>query len=466
MDTHTLFHQLDDIAMPKGDATTFLSVGACVVVVTALLGIARNRPHWFLRPSLLVLTLYVLRVQFPSIFYLRAVSETLPTPWHYPLIIHGFSLLYLFFALPLFLVGDRHCLDAWCRMKRQIQAKLSCPPHFFVVLLIASIGTLAFYFLVLPFSETGLYHLFSDPTQLRQARETSWKLLPSRALTYIYGWNYATVAPLLLIGSTMIIVQHRRLQYIAVAAVAAFSMMLSANRASIGVAVLLVLLTYYFARDSKLRVGRSVVYLLIVATIASLGPAYITLRREGHEATPAMLADYTQRLLVGRALLTPAHTTRMYVYHAQTCGHVGLAGIRPVAGLINTPFVEVANMIGTTYVLGAGPTTICNTNFVGTYYLLFGLGTIPFCAVGLLAFDAFALVFRLRRLLILPFFLLFVSLAIPFSEGGFTGSALSGGFVLVPVLALLALLPRSLANAGSSYPPRALLDGATARSSG
>ena len=75
MNHNGLFDIMGDVALPPADAVTAFAVACSVLVLAALLIIAVKRVHWYLRPSLLVLAVYALRVQWPSLFYLRKVSE-------------------------------------------------------------------------------------------------------------------------------------------------------------------------------------------------------------------------------------------------------------------------------------------------------------------------------------------------------------------------------------------------------
>jgi len=438
MNQKQLFDTMGDFSLPPADAATVFAVACSVLVFAVLSAIAVRRVHWYLRPSLLIFGAYALRVQWPSIFYLRKVAETAPTPWHYTFIIHGFALLYLVVAIPLLMAGDRRMRATWARMRRQIESKQVWPGHLTAILLTVTLLTMLWYFLTIPFTETGLYYLFTSPTELTAAREASWKLLPSETLIYLYSWNYNTFAPMLLAGATVMLLQRGRLDYLLFGSLAALSTFLSANRGGVAQAVLVVLVTYFLLRAKRIRMLRTALYIALCGALVSLGPAYISLKREGRELTPAAYAERINSILFGRSILGPAHTVKMYVYHTQVSEYRGLAGIRPLAILAGTPYENVSNEIGRQYVSGGGPTTICNTNFVGAYYILFGLFTVPLCVAGVLLFDLFALVFRIQNLTVLPFFVLFILKALLLSEGVFTTGLITGGLWLIPLLALVA----------------------------
>ncbi len=448
-----LFERTKDLALPPVDVTTFLAVGCCLLSIVALLLIGYKKRHWFLRPSLLTFSWYVLRVQVPSIFYLRKTADVVPIPWHYLFIIHGFAISFLAIAIPLYFASDGHTKEIWDKMWRQIEAKQSSLPGYFVVFLLCCTGlTMLAYFSTISFYQTGLYFLLTDPMGLNMARELSLKLLPNRFVIYMYSWNASLFVPLLVMTATIMIVQRRRLDYIPVAAAAILSSSMAATRNNFGAPVLLALLTYFFLRTKRIRPIRLAVFALVGGFLVLLGPAFISIAREGRPVTGAALVGRITGSMFNRAVMAPAHTTLMYVYHTQVTETRGIVGIRPIAILLGEPYNEVTQELGREYVGHA--TTVVNTNFIGAYYILFGLVTIPVCIIGVLLFDLFGLIFRIRNLAILPFFVLFITKSLSLSESIFTSALLTKGFLFIPILALLSVWFASTNEADGSNKAR------------
>lgn len=442
MGPKSLFNAIEDISLPPIDLTTSFAICTSLLALIFLLYVAKKRIHWFLRPSLLIFAVYVLRIELPSILYLKKAADTLQTPWHFGMIIHGFSLIFLIVALPIYLRGSQHTEATWKSMRRQIEAKQTLPRYCIAILLTLTGATMIIYFMTVPFTGTGLYYLFTDPMSLNRARDESLKLLSNPIVRYLYSWNFNTFVPLLLVAFTTIIIQRRRLDYIPVALAVIVSTLMTMSRASVARTVLIVLLTFFFIRTKQIRFTRLTMFAIIGVTLILLGPALISILREGKDVSQEALVKRLTGSVLGRAELVPSQSIMIYVYHTQITEQLGLSGIRPLAALTGQDYFNMANETGRIYVRGGGATTLCNANFIGAYYASFGLWTIPFCVIGVLAFDVFVLVYRIPNLIILPIFILLIIKAIALSQSVFTTLLLTNGFILIPVLALLARQPK------------------------
>jgi len=441
MDPKLTFHLVEDAGLPPMTGAAALAVAACALSVAAVVLILWRRPYWFLHPTLPVFALYVARVQFPSLFYLGEAIERLPDPWHYPLIIHLFAILFLVLALPIYFLTDASYRAIWERIRAQVAAGEVMPRRLFMVSLGLMCGVLVVYFLVHPFTSTALYMMFTRPGEITAARETSWKLLPSRALVYAYSWSYNTFAPLVICGATAQILRKRQPAYVFALLLAVFAMMLGLHRAALGLAAITCLSTYYLiSRRRILPTTRTLVIIVLALAITCVQAGYITVLREGRDVTTDNLVEASKRILLGRILMEPAHTIRLYCYYAQQRGYTGSGGVRPLSWFTGAEYVNLPNEIGRRYISGGGPTTVCNTNFVGTYYASFGLLTIAISVFGLLAFELLGLVYYFRRLAVVPFCVLFWLKAIHLAEGQFTSMFVTGGYFWVVVLVPFGLV--------------------------
>lgn len=459
MDPKLTFRLVEDAHLPPLNGATALAVAACAVSIAAVMLILWRRPYWFLHPTLPVFAFYVARVQFSSLFYLGDAIERLAHPWHYPLMIHLTSLVFLVFALPIYILTDARYRAIWARIQTQVAAGEVVPQRLFLVSMGVLCGVLLMYFMVYPFTETALYKMFTRPADITAAREASWKLLPTRPLVYAYSWCYNTFAPLVICGATARLVRKRQPVYVLALLGGMFAMMLALHRAALGLAAVTCLATYYLISKRRiLPTTRTLVIIILALAITCVQATYITVLREGRATTTENLANTAKRILLGRIFLEPAHTTRLYCYHAQHRGYAGSGGVRPLSWFTGAEYVDLPNEIGRRYISGGGPTTVCNTNFVGTYYASFGLATVIISVLGLLAFELLGLVYYFPRLAVVPFCMLFWLKAIHLAEGQFTSMFITGGYfwtvVLVP-FGLVGAKPLVGPAAGTRWLPAA-----------
>jgi hypothetical protein len=436
----TIFFEPGSVSLPPlDDLKTYFAVGCSLLVTAVLLAIFRYRRHWFIRPSLLILAAYHLRIQWSSVFFIESAGRQLPAPWQYFLTIHGFALAFLLVALPLYAFADRPLRQISETMKRQILGGRCWSVRLEWVLLASTAVVLGLYFVIIPFSDTGLYTLLTDPLGLRMAREDSLKLLPSATVKYLYTWVNNTLAPLLIVGAAVYLVGKSKpaskIARLGTLAFAFFAMALPGNRAAFAFVPLTFAITYFLVKLRRPRLLTLALCLLVISAI----PALVTLRREGGDTSAKTYGEYLERIVAGRLFLTPARTTLLYFYDAQAHGFWGAAGIRPLAILADVPFREAPFEIGQAYSPGASQYTYFNASFVAHYYLLFGGFTIPLSVVGVLLFDLLLLVFLSPRIPVMPFVVLFITKSLLVAEGALTSNAVTGGYILIPLLALLAL---------------------------
>ena len=182
--------------------------------------------------------------------------------------------------------------------------------------------------------------------------------------------------------------------------------------------------------------GRAAVALGVA--VAAVLPTLVTLLREGRELSTSILLQYLDLIGLGRVFLTPVRTGVHYFQYVEIGGLIGPGAIRPLTWLIDVPYVNVAREVGLRYIGTGVESVLANANFLFAYYAAFGMGAVLLSIVGVYLLDAFTLFLAEAPTAVVPLLVLLLLKSAALSETVLTTALLTGGFLLIPVLAFWA----------------------------
>lgn len=394
----------------------------------------------FLKPSAAFLVFFHIRMQWAGTLLAGTAETYLPEPIVFMLLLHGVPLTGLAMT---YASGRGRLQRVWMRV---VRPEIPVERRSLLVLL-ALAGTVTLSYLAhVPFNETGLYTIFTDPARSPQARAESLKLLDNPALQYAFTFLRNTLAPLIAIIATQLLIsalhQRRILRAGAAAAMVGFvfvAVSLPGERAPAAYLLLAIVLSRLFMRGL-----RGNIFAVVVGAIAILSiPAVLTISREDLAIS---IDVYGQYLLVvaNRAFVAPAETAMWYVHYAQTTGLFGLGAIPKLAWLFGIEPVDAANVMGLRYAVNPLESVSEGTSFIFSYFSYFGVVSMLLSLVCLLLLDVVLVVYEgLSDRMLVPLATTLVLTSSTLVEADYTTVLLSNGFVVSVVLALvLDRLPR------------------------
>ena len=373
--------------------TSLLSTGLVTAVLILIFFTSR---HLYIRPSVLILLFFNLRIQWASVVKSDYIYEILDYPLSYWLLTHGLPwiiLLLLIFSRKslskkvwqdVFLAGDVY-------ESREIRQASILMFLVFAVLV-------GFYLYHVPFDKTGLYTIITNPENAGQAREESLKLVSNVLVRYSYSWVRDVIGPLAGALITLQLIQMRsklsKLIHLPIYLVGLIFILVGVSfpgaRAGIASVVFTVLITYWIKEKMPFRLRYVIVGFLLVLT----GPIILTILREGKIVSLDRFVDLLFGPVFLRVFLTPMKTGLWYVDYVQTNGFVGISGVRPLALAFGEKFINLPNVIGLSYIAHPLLTVSANTCFIYDFYACFGLLSIPLSILVWFALDLFLLAFR------------------------------------------------------------------------
>lgn len=433
-----------------------ISLAGIAISVWAFWYIWKRRTHWLVMPSLLILAWYFIRIQVPSVFWIDEAIRLLPNPREYVIIVHGFSVFFLATAVFVYPLFTRTSRAVWKRIREPRTDIVADNAVLLPPLALLTALVLAWYLISVPFSQTGLYALLTEPMNLRTAREDSLKLISSVPLKYAFTWLINTVSPVLIAICTLRLLTGRsKLISIAILVLAVLPLIMTGSRSGFFTAGMIAVIAWFLTR----RTLNIPVLRLAAALVAlSMLPALITLLREGRDFNLDTFWTYMQTIAVGRIFETPTRVGLWYMHFAQNQGFLGVSTIRPITMITGQEFVNLPSLIAHIY-MSTTASALSNANFLFSYYVSFGpIGTILIGFAGLYVFDIIIIpvVKRFPRFAF-PIFILLTIKASSLSEGVFTTSFVTGGYFLIPLIAMSQLLynrnSRKLTRRGASARP-------------
>jgi hypothetical protein len=446
------------LAVPAWDhPMTYVTLLSSVLSVSALGWMWLKRRHWFLQPSLLIMSVVVVRIQLPSLFFTTWAVEYLPRPWDFAAMTQFFPLLYLIAAIPLSNAKDSMLRELATRMKAQLLSAEVWPKPLLLFCFAMSVLTIALHCIYLPFRESGLYAVFADPLGIDTARAATWQVIDNRLVGYMLGWGYYVFGVLLVFGASItLFTQLNRIFQspflLLCLGVGFVTLTYTANRGGFALFTLMLLGGFLCARR-RMPTKKSILVVLI-ATLAM--PAYVTLMREGRSWNIQQNLEYINNIFLHRIMEVPTQMGMLYIYDAQVVGYSGAGGFRLFAQMTGQVWEPMQEKIGNEY-LYAGQ--YCNAMAAFEYYKIMGLFGLVFSVVFILCLDLFLFLLRIPGMAVLPFCVFFALKGIQCSETTFTVLLLSGGMIFVPVIAFFSRFPPTEnrlgpANQRVQAPPR------------
>jgi len=423
--------------MTAFEQVNWLATGVTSVVLVAALW--RER-HLLLKPSIVVLLVFHVRIQWAAAIQSSTIEAYLPAPWDFALLAQGFPVLGLLLAL-----------GTWREESRAVWRRVTSPPvvasgRRLTMMLVLSVGILSvvgLFLSIMPWRSTGLYAILFDPASAADARAAfSLGGLSRSPLRYSYHVMANVLAPLLAAMIAMDWAALRRRREIARGAIGLATVALlvvvvsfSGARSYSAMIVLTVLWTVYLQRGLPVNpVG------LLIGGVAVLAlPTVLSVLREGLTVDLVVLWDHLVHGIFNRVFVAPMETGLWHVHFAQTQAPVGWAGIPKIAALLDRPAVNMPNLIAAQYAPGGGGETGgANTSFVFSYYSYFGQASFPLSLVGLWALDAVFVVYRrLSDHLLLPCVVATSVASTSLVNAEYTVVLVTNGLAVAPVVALV-----------------------------
>lgn len=242
-------------------------------------------------------------------------------------------------------------------------------------LLLLAVLVIMLYLSHVPVRQTGLWAMLFAPKEYAMAREHSIKLQPSSILRYSYAWHRAIIVPVLL-GLLFIswrrVFSPRNIVLGGIALILLLSVMITGHRSTAALMMLYLGIVLMFQRGI-IRGGLLLTSLLVLGLVAA---TFATFAREGilREVTRSSFTHYFITGTIQRISVTPYATGVMSNMYAQEFGLLWGGNIRPLAWLLDIPYVHLANLTALRYVHTAGiVSTQANTCFLFDLQASFGL---------------------------------------------------------------------------------------------
>lgn len=394
----------------------------------------QNRP-FFLKPSVIFLTFFHFRLQWPSAIKYRYIETHLDSPWMYFLLVQVFPLVALLPALTFFNAQARQVYlklnDEPSRPKWKMLSPL-------VLVMVATSVIMIWYFSTVPIRQTGLYVSFFNPKFSDEARQASMSLLQNRALQYAFALMSWTLAPLGVARATLDFAAAWRGKHLvklvtSLAVILFFVGCVSIYGARGPSAVLFLTgFTALFLKSGlKFRPRLVLGCLLIGLTL----PALITLQRE---LLPLTLENFQFAIssmadrVAGRNIVDGV----WHIHFVERFGFWGPQGAGNLAKIAGLEYVDIFNIVAKSYDLRAPSGASANTTFVITHYACFGASSFIVSLVLVALLDlVLPLYLRLNPYLMIPCMATELVSAINLTNTFYTVVLLSSGYVLTPLFA-------------------------------
>lgn len=414
-----------------------LNIFFCSFTALWIAGIFFTRRYLFIKPSMLLLTLSHLFFQWPISIYAGYYEHFLPDPYVFALLIHAYMIIGLLVTVFTF---RRHASEAWGRITDPylLENAISIKAVVFTTALVACVVVV--YLVYVPFNSTGLHAIFMNPTTAAEARENSLKLLDSQALIYAYSLMVSSVAPLLAVMLSLLVIRgikRRDFYKITVPALIflflAFSVSIPGARISLVNLLIVIAIAQLFHKGLPFKPFSFFMLLLLLL----VPPTILTILREGKSMEVAIIFEYLG-YSARRPFITMMDVASWYVQYAQIHGIFGIVSIPKLAAIIGIEPVNIPNLIGLTYTNTSVKTTTAGAGYLFTYYSYFGLTSLLFSILGLWFLDLALLVYkRLSNVMFLPCIAAASLSILSFISSDYTVVLLTHGFGTILLLSWL-----------------------------
>jgi hypothetical protein len=459
-----------------------------VLAVVASIWIIRiylNKKYLFVKPSIVLLLYTHIFFQWPMALMPGYCERMLANPYVISFLINGYVIIGLFISP--FIFQDKAKL-VWSRVTSIEVTKESEPPYIsiFILFFLMLLTTLV-YLSYIPYSDTGLYTIFSDPANSAVAREKSLKLIDSQAIKYLYSLTRSCVVPLLFSCAFLRILMRwdssrfnsleTYLEIVILFLATTFSSV-TGERTFLAYWVLLGGLVILWKNGLKLNPIKIICFVLLPI----LPTLIITLLREGagnigfnNFLSFGVILKYIG-LIIDRMFVVPFKVGLWYVKYAQDVGSFGIGAFPKLANLFGATPLNAPNIIGLEYApahyaeggsgvakwfesIGLGsltpaftlPSTPSELDMPGTgilksvsagagyilsYYGYLGIISFPISLLGLLALDLSVLVYeKLKGNFLIPCLVSISLMCLGFINADYTVVLLTHGFVGIIILA-------------------------------
>ncbi len=407
----------------------------CLISSISLAIVLWRSRFLFIKPSMMVIFFFHLRIQWAATINSDRVETYLPEPVSFAFLVHGFTLIGLFLSI---FIMRRNTKKLWYRITDNYYA-IPGSINRAVLVLLGFITVIVFWYLSnVSIWKTGLFTIFFNPEYSAQAREESLKLLSNIPLRYAYSFLNSTFALLLAALIALLLAQslkQRRIVkssiYVFIIICVLFLVSFSGARSPSAVIILLIILLFYLKKGLPLKP----VYLLISCITVLTIPVLLSIFREGQEFNILNYFQYLFGSIFKRVFVLPMYTGLYHVHYAQTFGFFGIAGIPKIAYLFGIPPVNPANIIYLQYSSWSLQSGLANTCYVFSYYSYFGLISFVFSLLGLWLLDLSILIYnKLSNRFLLPCIASVLIASLSFVAIDYTTVLLTQGFGLLLIL--------------------------------
>lgn len=414
----------------------FINWTFCLLTTFFLFVILFRQRYLLIKPSMVVTLFFNLQIQWAGTIKAGELETYFPDPYVFALLIHGFPLGTL--ALSYFTA--RH--SAKLTWKRLVNRPYQVDLRAVAFLLAYVIPVAAYYASVVPFANTGLYNIFTNPSMSDQMRAESSTLLGNKLVQYTFAILSTSFAPLLSAMSAHLLfngIKQRKAVPITIGTViltfCILVVSLPGQRGPSAVLLVAVILSFWLMKGLSMRPIHLCIALIVVLGI----PAILSIYREGREPTVALFWTYLTDHMFGRVFASPLTTGTWYVHYVQTTHHFwGIAGLAKLTWYFGKESIWVPNVIALAY---SDPNVLwgnANTSFVFAYYSYFGINSLPLCIVMTACLDVIVSMYRrISESILLPLVASVMGASLALIQTDFSVALISNGVGILPILGFI-----------------------------
>lgn len=406
----------------------------CLCTSVFLLIVIFRYRFLLIKPSVIIVVFFHLRIQWAATLQAFRIENYLPQPYSFFLLVQIFPLLGLIGS---FFIFHKKAQTIYFRISSKSTSSLLIENGIVYILVAVFLVITVYYFFHVPFSKTGLYAVFFNPSEAAHAREASLKLIENPLLRYSYSFLKNAFAPILAVILTFFILQKYREKIFQTSMALVmlifvfFVASLTGARSPAAALILTIAWAFYLLKGMPFRP----VYLLIIFLLVLTPPVLISLLREGQNINISIFLNYLKGGIFYRVFIMPMQVGLYHVYHAQANGFFGIAAVPKLAAVFGIQPINVANFIYVKYLRFSFtlPSGLANTSYVFSYYSYFGILSVIFSIFGLWALDLSVLIFKKIKndLILLSCIASIFVVSIAFISVDYTIALLTNGFLII-----------------------------------
>lgn len=410
----------------------------CIITSISLAILLWRYRFLFVKPSIIVILLFHLQIQWAATVYSGYIESYLPYPIPFAILTHCFPLIGLVIS---YLTTRKSALIIWDRITDPHYQLFRSSNRAIFLLLGYIVVVTIWYLSYVPLSKTGLFSILFDPMHSAQAREESLKLLYNVPLKYAYSFLGSIFAPLLAIMLALFLVynvKQKRIIRVTIDIIVLVCIFVIASltgaRGPVAKVILSIILAFYLNQRMPIRPF----YIILAAVAVLFLPVVFSILREGQEFSLLHFVQYLTGGIFRRVFVAPMFTGLWHTHYAQTSGFFGIGGIPKLAVIFGVAPFSAANIIYLNYTSYSLQSGLANTCYVLSYYSYFGLISFVFSLLGLWFLDFAVLIYRqLSNRVLLPCVASVSVASISFISSDYTTVLLTHGFGLLLIIALV-----------------------------